>query len=65
MDLIRILEEAMVGEKKDHEYYRKLAVEADDPESRAVFDTLARDEEKHYQALKERLMALKLRHHKI
>lgn len=61
MDLIKILEEAMMDEKRDLEHYKKLAMEAGDPESRAVFETLARDEEKHYQALKERLLALKLR----
>jgi rubrerythrin len=61
MDLIKILEEAIIGEKKDYEFYKKLATEAEDPESRAIFETLAGDEEKHYKALKERLMALKLR----
>jgi len=32
-----------------------------DPESKAIFTAMARDEEKHYQVLRERLTAIKLR----
>lgn len=61
MDMIKILEEAMEDEKEDCIFYKKLAEEAEDPESRSIFEALAREEEKHYRILKERLTALKLR----
>ena len=61
MDVIKILEEAMADEKKDYQHYKSLAQETEDPESRAIFEALASEEEKHYRVLKERLTALKLR----
>lgn len=64
MDVIKVLEEAMRDEREDYEYYKKLAEEAEDPESRAIFVALASEEEKHYRVLKERLTALKLRRQK-
>lgn len=64
MDVIKILEEAMADEKIDYRHYKTLALEADDPESRAIFEALANEEEKHYRVLKERLTALKLRRQK-
>ena len=64
MDVIKILEEAMADEKIDYRHYKTLAQEADDPESRAIFEALANEEEKHYRVLKERLTALKLRRQK-
>lgn len=41
MDVIKILEEAMADEKIDYRRYKALAQEADDPESRAIFEVLA------------------------
>lgn len=60
MDIIKILEEAIASEKEDQEKYMKLAREAGDPATRAIFEQLARDEEDHQAALKERLTAVKL-----
>lgn len=54
----------MEEEEKSREFYLRCAEEAQDPESRAVFETMARDEEAHRRILKERIMALKLRREK-
>jgi len=61
MDIIKLLEQAMVEEKAAGDLYRGLATAADDPEGKAIFTAMARDEEKHYQVLRERLTAIKLR----
>lgn len=54
----------MGDEERSREFYLKCAEEAEDPESRAIFETMARDEEAHRRILKERLMAIKLRREK-
>lgn len=65
MDIVKTLEQAMEDEKAGMKRYRQLAEEAGDLESKAVFEAMARDEERHYRTLKERLTAIKLRHQKI
>lgn len=61
MDIIEALKKAIGDEERSREFYLKCAEEAEDPESRAIFETMARDEEAHRRILKERLMAIKLR----
>jgi rubrerythrin len=64
VDIIEALKKAMGDEERSREFYLKCAEEAEDPESRAIFETMARDEEAHRRILKERLMAIKLRREK-
>ncbi len=60
MGVIEILEGAIEGEKNTREKYLKLAGDATDPETRAILEQLALDEEGHEQILKERLAAIRL-----
>jgi rubrerythrin len=60
MGIIEILESAIVEESESRKKYLKLALEASDPETRAVLEQLARDEEEHERILKQRLSAIKL-----
>jgi len=60
MDIIEFIEKAIEKEKADKEKYQKMSEEAEDPEARMVFAQLARDEESHEKALRERLTALKM-----
>ncbi|MDA8169606.1 MAG: hypothetical protein M0Z59_07930 [Nitrospiraceae bacterium] len=55
---------AIENEKKSEDLYRKCAEESSDPETKAVFETLANDEHNHQRVLKERLVALKLKMHR-
>jgi len=64
MDIFEALEKAIENEKAAHAYYRKCAEEAEDPQTRAIFETLAEDELRHQKVLKERLLAVKLRKQK-
>lgn len=64
MDIVEALKKAIGDEERSREFYLKCAEEAEDPESRAIFETMARDEEAHRRILKERLMAIKLRREK-
>jgi rubrerythrin len=64
MDVIDVLKQILEEEKTGAERYRELAQEVDDAESKAVFEALAREEEKHYQTVKARLTAIKLRRQK-
>lgn len=60
MKIKEALEMAMEAEKKARERYRELARQADDPESRLLFEQLAREEENHHKRLSDRLKAVKL-----
>jgi rubrerythrin len=64
VDIVEALKKAIGDEERSREFYLKCAEEAEDPESRAIFETMARDEEAHRRILKERLMAIKLRREK-
>lgn len=61
MDIIDFLQRAIDEEKASEAHYRRFAEDADDPETRAMFESLAEDELKHQRVLKEKLMALKLK----
>jgi len=58
--IVEILTEAIESERSDRKKYLRLAREAPDPETRAVLEQLARDEEMHEKVLRERLAAVKL-----
>lgn len=60
MNIIDILTNAMEFERKSGERYRKYASEAEDTDSRILFEQLARDEESHFKQLQARLNAYKL-----
>jgi rubrerythrin len=60
MDIIEILKGAIEGEDEAREKYIKLAGDASDPETRAVLEQLARDEQDHANILRERLEAVRL-----
>lgn len=64
-DILEVITKAIENEKSGEAFYRKSAEEADDPEIRAIFETLAQDEQNHQRILKERLLALKLRREKL
>jgi len=59
-DILEVIKKAIEAERGDQIKYRKMAAEAKDPESRAVFEQLAKDEEEHEKLLKDRLAAIKL-----
>ncbi len=60
MDVIRLMEEAIEEERRAHEKYKQGAEAAADPETRSLFEQLARMEENHERMLRDRLSALKL-----
>lgn len=60
MDITDILKTAIESEQTERAKYMELAKQAEDPETRAVLEQLARDEEEHARKLKERLAALRL-----
>lgn len=60
MQIIEALKMALEAEEKARDRYRDLAKQADDPESRLLFEQLAREEESHYKRLSDRLKAIKL-----
>ncbi|MCL4474116.1 MAG: rubrerythrin [Actinobacteria bacterium] len=60
MDVIKLMEEAIEEERRAHEKYKHGAEEAADPETRSMFEQLARMEENHERMLRDRLSALKL-----
>jgi rubrerythrin len=60
MGIIEILEGAIEGERNAREKYLKLAGDANDPETRAILEQLAQDEEGHVAVLRKRLAAIKL-----
>lgn len=60
MDVIKLMEQAIENEKRAREMYREGAEAAEDPETRSIFEQLARWEEDHERILRERLATLKL-----
>ncbi|MHA2061675.1 MAG: ferritin family protein [Candidatus Sifarchaeia archaeon] len=59
-ELIKKIEAAIEDEQQAQVEYKKAAEIAEDPETRAFFEQLAKDEEGHEKILKRRLAALKL-----
>lgn len=60
MDLKKVLEMAIENEKRSHGWYITQALEAEDPESRLLFEQIAEEEKIHIQKLTERLKVLKI-----
>lgn len=60
MNIKEALELAIEEELKARDRYKELAKQADDPESRLMFEQLSREEENHYKRLSDRLKAIKL-----
>jgi len=60
MTIREALEMAIEAEEKARDRYRDLAKGADDPETRLLFEQLAREEEGHQRRLSDRLKAVKL-----
>ena len=61
MDIIEFLQSAIEEEKASEARYRRFAEEANNPETRAMFESLADDELKHQCVLKEKMVGLKLK----
>ncbi len=59
-ELIKRIEAAIRDEQQAQEDYKKSAEMAEDPETRAFFEQLVKDEAGHEKILKRRLAALKL-----
>jgi rubrerythrin len=60
LDAIQLIEEAIAAEKAAQERYKQGAVDADDAETRSLFEQLAGWEDSHQALLKERLTTLKM-----
>ncbi len=60
MDAIELIEQAIENERLAAQRYREGAGSADDPETRSMFEQLARWEQDHERVLRERLATLKL-----
>ncbi|MGS0764000.1 ferritin family protein [Syntrophomonas curvata] len=60
MNVKEALELAIKEELKARDRYRELTKQADDPETRLMFEQIAREEESHHKRLSERLKAIKL-----
>lgn len=60
MNLIEALEMAIKDEAEAVQKYRDYAKNAPDPESRLLFEQLAKEENAHHTKLNERLKAIKL-----
>ena len=59
-NMIEALEKALENEEKARQYYVNLAAEAQDPDTRALLEQLARWEAGHYQMLSDRITTLKV-----
>lgn len=60
MDLKKVLEMAIENEKRSYDWYLTQALEAEDPESRLLFEQIAEEEKVHIKKLTERLKILKI-----
>lgn len=60
LDIKKLIEDAIKEEKQAQENYQRAAEEASDPETKAFFEQLAREEMSHEKRLRDRLMAIKL-----
>ncbi|MGE5381401.1 MAG: ferritin-like domain-containing protein [Methylocystaceae bacterium] len=60
MNLKEALEIAVKDEAKAIKFYKGLAADADDPETRIMLEQIAYEEEGHLKRLGERLKAIKL-----
>jgi len=61
MNLREALEIAVKDEAEAIKFYKDLAGQAEDPETRVMLEQIAREEEGHFKRLSDRLKAIKLR----
>lgn len=59
MNLIEALKMAIEDERAAMNHYQELASQAQDPETRLLFEQLSREEESHLQRLTNKLKSLK------
>lgn len=60
LDIKKLVEDAIREEQEAQKNYKRAADEAQDPETKAFFKQLVKEELSHEKRLKERLMAIKL-----
>ena len=60
MDVIKLMEKAIEDERDARKMYLQGADVAEDPETRSIFEQLAKWEEEHERILLDRLATLKL-----
>lgn len=60
MHLKEALELAVKDEAEAIKFYKNLAGEASDPETRLMLEQIAREEEGHFKRLSEKLKAIKI-----
>ncbi|MBO8159249.1 ferritin family protein [Thermosyntropha sp.] len=60
MKVRKALEIAIENETRSYEWYINQALEADDPETRLLFEQIAEEERLHLKKLNDRLKVLKL-----
>jgi len=60
MNLREALEIAVKDEAEAIKFYKDLAGQAEDPETRVMLEQIAREEEGHFKRLSDRLKAIKL-----
>lgn len=60
MNLREALEVAVKDEAEAVKFYKELAGQAEDPETRVMLEQIAREEEGHFKRLSDRLKAIKL-----
>ncbi len=57
-DIKRAIESAIEDEKAAQENYKQLAENTDDPQAKAMFEQMAKDEANHEKLLRSRLEAI-------
>lgn len=60
MDVIKLMEKAIENEREAYRMYLEGADAAEDPETRSIFEQLAKWEREHERILLDRLATLKL-----
>ncbi len=58
--LIEALKIAIEAEEDARDRYKEMAKLAEDPETRLLFEQLAKEEQNHYKRLNDKLVAMKL-----
>ena len=57
-NIIKAIENAIEDEKAAQENYKQLAESTDDPQAKAMFEQMAKDEANHEKLLRSRLEAI-------
>lgn len=59
-DVLEVLNLALKAEQEAQKRYKKGMEESEDPETKALFEQLYRDEVNHERVIKDRIKAIKL-----